>query len=51
MGKSWQKVKITKTEITEERKSSRAISGQKEGKGSQIWLLFLIKIYQLILLY
>ena len=33
-GKSSQKITITKTEITEQSKSSRAISGQKDGKGS-----------------
>ena len=35
-GKSSQKITITKTEITEQSKSSRAVSGQKDGKGSII---------------
>ena len=35
-GKSSQKITITKTEITEQSKSSRAVSGQKDGKSSII---------------
>ena len=36
IGKSGQKITITKTEITQESKTSRAVSGQKEGKGQII---------------
>ena len=35
-GKSSQKITITKTEITEQSKTSRAVSGPKDGKGSII---------------
>ena len=35
-GKSSQKITITKTEITEQNKTSRAVSGPKDGKGSII---------------
>ena len=36
IGKLGQKITITKTEITQESKTSRAVSGQKEGKGQII---------------
>ena len=36
IGKSGQKITITKTEITQESKTSRAVSGQKEDKGQII---------------
>lgn len=36
IGKSGQKITITKTEITQESKASRAVSGQREAKGQII---------------